>query len=245
MIAASHKKHRNAGPRFGIGNLDRYLGADAHLNMLEYEPSSVETLRRTQLLSEARIHPDALGRLLVDYTHYLSWTARNCLDDRIRHRVSEADVVQETFANAIKYFDNFRGTSTAEFASWLRKILINCVARQTERHLVTAGRDARREISLQALQQRADKSTYSMIDLVSNDRSPSARIEDFERLHALIGIVEQLSPEQRDCVKMRHLDGLSFREVAHELNCSETAARMRYSRGIEKIKSAASRRELS
>ena len=213
--------------------------------MLEHEPSSLDTLRRTQLLSEARMHPEALGRLLVDYTHYLHWIARNCLDDRIRHRLSEADVVQETFANAIKYFDHFRGTSTDEFAAWLRKILINCVARQTERHLVTAGRDARREISLQALQQRANDSACSMIEIVANDRPPSARIEDFELLHELIRIVEQLSPDQRDCVKLRNLDGLSFREVAHRLHCTETAARMRYSRGIEKIRSAVSRRELS
>ena len=204
--------------------------------MVDHEPILTDSREMAQLLLNARERGDAFGELLTDYTQYLRWIARNCLDDRIRHRVSEADVVQETFANAIRSFDDFRGTSSAEFAAWLRRILINCVARQTERHLMTAGRDARREVSLQTMQLRADESTFAMAEiLTAGDDSPSSTLETHEQIRDLICVIDQLPADQRDCIKLRHLDGLRFREVGLKLNCTETAARMRYSRAINNL----------
>ena len=45
------------------------------------------------------------------------------------------DIVQETFFEAHRDFEQFRGQSEPEFLGWLRKILANNLAREVERHV--------------------------------------------------------------------------------------------------------------
>ena len=196
---------------------------------------------RQQLLFDARHNGHALGKLLMHHARSLRWIARQRLDRRIRHRVSESDVIQEAFANAIRCFDEFRGVSPADFSAWLRKILSNCIARQTERHLLTARRDARREVSLQTLQHRPEQ--FSASFKAAPSVSPLRHLQDTERLHELTAMVEELPAEQRECVKLRHLDGLRFREVGLRLRCTETTARTRYARAIERLRREVANRE--
>ncbi|MCA9217390.1 MAG: sigma-70 family RNA polymerase sigma factor [Planctomycetales bacterium] len=188
----------------------------------------------SELLQLARSSDEALGQLLTRYSTYLHGLAGQLLDERIRHRVSHTDVVQDTFANAIKSFGLFRGQTAGEFVAWLRRILKNCVAKQAERHLLTAQRDARREVSLQVYVS-AHKDFVLMLDDVRTN-ADSEFIDQREQSVRLMDEIEMLPADQRDCIKMRHLDGLRFREIAQRLNCSEAAARMRYARGIAKLR---------
>lgn len=198
----------------------------------------------TGLLKVARLSDEAaLGQLLSHHANYLRWIAKTCLDSRIRQRVSESDIVQETFAKAVEHFDDFQGDSPGEFEAWLRKILINCAGREVERHLMTAGRDARREVSMQNMQRRVGESTMALANaFAAPGNSPASQIDALEQARILIELVEQLPADQRECVTLRHVEGLRFREIAIRIGCTESAARMRYLRAVNQVRAAVARR---
>ena len=86
-----------------------------------------------------------LGRLLTLYTNYLKLLVAAQLDNRLRGRVSPSDIVQDTFFEAHRDFDQFRGQSTGEFVAWLRRIVVNNIlqGRRAARAGRKAGRAAR------------------------------------------------------------------------------------------------------
>src|SRR5437016_3851474 len=94
------------------------------------------------LLHQARDGDDAaLGRLLESYSRYLTLLARVQVGRRIQGKVDPDDVVQETFLDAHRQFPQFRGTTEAELAAWLRRILAGQLTLVLRRYLGTKGRD--------------------------------------------------------------------------------------------------------
>src|SRR5438128_10963899 len=73
--------------------------------------------------------PQRLGELLERYRNYLKLLARAQIDLFLRRRIDASDVVQETFLDACRDFQQFRGGTEAELRAWLRKILIYNVAK--------------------------------------------------------------------------------------------------------------------
>ena len=102
-----------------------------------------------QMLADARRRDtDALGPLLELYRNYLNLLARTQIDRHLRGRASASDLVQETFLQACGHFAQFRGTTETELMGWLRRILLNILARAIEREILTQKRDVRKEVSL-------------------------------------------------------------------------------------------------
>src|SRR5436190_23880592 len=100
-----------------------------------------------QLLADARGgQADRLGTLLELYRGYLYLLARTQIDLHLRGRIDASDVVQETFLNACLHFEQFRGDSEKELLAWLRRILVNSLARSVEKQILAQKRDARREV---------------------------------------------------------------------------------------------------
>jgi RNA polymerase sigma-70 factor (ECF subfamily) len=97
--------------------------------------------------------------LLELYANYLRVLAASNIGRRLRARVSPSDVVQETFFEAHRDFAKFNGHTEREFMAWLRRILVNNLARLVERHLQADKRDVRREVSLQAVRKSVERST--------------------------------------------------------------------------------------
>src|SRR5580704_16305629 len=98
------------------------------------------------LLREAKAGDAAtLGRLLERYRRYLSLLARVQIGQRLQGKVDASDLVQETFLEAHRNFDRFRGGSEGEFVAWLRQILAGNLADLLRRYLGTQGRDVHLE----------------------------------------------------------------------------------------------------
>ncbi len=197
--------------------------------------SSSANLRR--LLLEAKAgDTDSLGQLLETYQNYLKLLARTQLADQVRGRVSPSDVVQETMLEAHCDFPKFRGNSDGEFFTWLRKILVNNLARAVEQHVLTAKRDVRREVRFQ-INASLDRSATRFEAMLADHRpSVESDVSVQEQLVELANALSQLSPDHRDVIVLRHLEGIPFAQVAERMNRSSGATRMLWLRAIEQLR---------
>src|SRR5260370_39718155 len=115
----------------------------------------------------------ALGQLLELYRNYLSLLARLQIGRRLQGKVDASDLVQETFLKAHRDFPQFRGSSEAEWVSWLRQILAGNLARMVRRYCGTQRRDVRLE---RDLVDELNESSHALDEgLVGRQSSPSQR----------------------------------------------------------------------
>jgi RNA polymerase sigma-70 factor (ECF subfamily) len=188
-----------------------------------------------RLLQEARAGDDAtLGRLLERYRRYLALLARVQIARRLQGKVDASDVVQETFLDAYRGFDRFRGTTEPEFAFWLRQILAAKMADQFRRYLAAQGRDVRLEQQITA---GLDQSSAQLErGLVAPGSSPSQLVMRAEQRLLVAEAVSQLPEDYRDVLVLRHLEGLSFPEVAQHLGRSVDSVKKLWMRGLARLR---------
>jgi RNA polymerase sigma-70 factor (ECF subfamily) len=198
--------------------------------MSEPDPSDPE-----QLLALARAgDAEALGRLLEEYRSYLMLLARMQVGRRLQGKADAADLVQETFLEAHRKFDQFRGTTEAEFARWLRAIMARQLAHLVRRYLGTRQRDVRLE---RAMVGDLDQSSRALDGgLVARGSSPSQRAVRREQAVILANALEQLPPEYRDVLVLRHLERLTFPNVARRMQKSLDSVEKLWVRALDRLR---------
>ncbi len=200
--------------------------------------SDASSMTTRLLLDAAREgQSESLGRLLQLYCSYLKLLATTQLDQKLRRRISPSDIVQETLFEAHRDFAQFRGSSESEFVSWLRRILVNNLARVVEKHVLAEKRDVRREVSLEAMGASLERSTARLVSvLAENGTSPSSDAERNEHAIALADELAKLSPDYREVIVLRHLEGLPFNDVAERMQRSPGAVRMLWVRSVAQLR---------
>lgn len=142
--------------------------------------------------------------------------------DYIRMMVKDADmaedIFQETFIKAVRVIDEGRYTDNGRFLSWVLRIAHNQVIDYFR------AQKQNRQVS----ESNAGYNILGTLRFAENsieDRMVSSQIEADIR-----ALVELLPQEQRDVVRMRYYDGLSFKEIAEQTGVSINTAlgRMRY-----------------
>ncbi|MCA9132834.1 MAG: sigma-70 family RNA polymerase sigma factor, partial [Planctomycetales bacterium] len=188
----------------------------------------------TRLLELARSGDAAsLEVLLSQYLGYMKVLLHAQLDPRLRARVSESDLIQETLLEAHRDFRNFAGSSTAQFTGWLRQILIHNVARAVETHLLAAKRDVRREQLMENLDRSWEQSQFRLAAMLADHRrSPASEAEHQEAMVQMARAIDSLTAEYREVIVLRHLEGLPFKAVAERMQRTPGAARMLWLRAI-------------
>lgn len=191
-----------------------------------------------QMLEAARGgQSESLGRMLQSYRNYLTLLARTQMGRQLQARVSPSDVVQETMLEAWQDFDRFRGHTEREFVVWLRQILINNLLRFVETHVRAAKRDVRCEISLQQWAPTMDGTADRLDQLAARSvSSPSAAANRRELGVVVADCLAKLPPHYREVIVLRNLRGLSFEEVARDLNRSAGSVRMLWMRAIDQFR---------
>ena len=191
-----------------------------------------------QLLTEARQDgPQFLGRLLQFYYNYLRLLASAQIGDKLQARVSPSDVVQETFLDAHRNFCRFRGQTEREFLAWLRRILTNNLARLVEQHVHAEKRDVRREVSIDQFGAVVEQSTARLNQMLADQaQSPSAIVAGRESAVILADKLAEMPPDYREVIVLRHVQALSFKEVADRIGRSPGAARMLWLRAIAHLR---------
>ena len=137
----------------------------------------------------------------------------------MQSKIDPSDVVQDSFLDAHRDFHNFRGTTEAELTQWLRRILASNIADQLRRYRYSQKRDVQLERDLVSDLDRSS-AQLSAVAIVSDDTSPSVRAANREEAAKVAEALEQLPPDYRDVLLLRHLKGLSFPEVADRMGRS-------------------------
>lgn len=188
-----------------------------------------------QLLRLARVEQGpALGQLLELYRRYLELLARVQIGRRLQGKVDAADLVQDTFLEAHRHFGRFQGTTEAEFVSWLRQILAANLAMLLRRYLGTRRRDVRLERELAF---ELDRSSQ-VLDrgLLAGSSSPSQQAARREQAVLLADALGQLPEAYREVIILRHLEGLSFAEVARRMRRSVDSVKNLWARALGQLR---------
>jgi RNA polymerase sigma-70 factor (ECF subfamily) len=157
-----------------------------------------------------------LGRLLELYRSYLVLLARVQISKRLQAKIDASDMVQEAFLGAYRDFPQFRGQTEPEFLGWLRQILASLLANQVRHYQGTQRRDIRLERQL-ALD--LDQSSHALgRDLIAVQSSPSHQAMCREQSVILADALARLPADWREVLILRHLEGLTFPEIATRLD---------------------------
>jgi RNA polymerase sigma-70 factor (ECF subfamily) len=193
------------------------------------------TLDPEQLLQEVRGGDAAtLGRLLEVYRRYLSLLARVQIGRHLQGKVDASDIVQETFLEAHRNFPRFRGSSEGELVRWLRQILATRLADLLRRYLGAQGRDVRLE---REIEDAFDRSSV-LLDrgLVAPQSSPSQQAARREQGVLLADALGELPDDYREVIVLRHLEGLTFPEIAGRMGRSLDSVEKLWMRGLARLR---------
>jgi len=189
------------------------------------------------LIDKARGGDEAAsGRLLQSYSRYLTLLARVQIGRRLRRKVDEADIVQETMMEAHRQIASFRGGSEREMLAWLRRILAGKIALTLRHYLDIKARDINleRELAVQI-----DQSASALdVDLAASISSPSQRASRREQALLLADALGELPSDYREAIILRNLEGLSFADVAVRMERSEDAVQKLWVRGLAMLRQA-------
>jgi RNA polymerase sigma-70 factor (ECF subfamily) len=176
---------------------------------------------------------DDRGAALERYRPYLLLLARMRLDPRLRGKLDASDVVQQTLLEAHQARGQFRGTTEAEEAAWLRQVLARNLANAV-RDILRDRRDVRREQSLEAAVEESSRRLEAW--LVAEQSSPSVRAERHEQAVRLAEELAGLPDAQREALTLHHLEGRPLEEVARLIGRSREAVAGLIKRGLRQLR---------
>jgi RNA polymerase sigma-70 factor (ECF subfamily) len=190
-----------------------------------------EVVSATTLLEHARQGDrEALGQLLQAQRAALHRLAERQLIGRIAVRVDASDIIQQTFLEAHRSFRQFAGADARELAAWLQRILDHKVAVAIRDHTILQKRNLRRDQSiddshggLASLKQQLDAG-------LSSPSQKAIRGEEAQRLAKALTV---LPDDQREAVRLRHLEGWALADIARHLGRSPAATAGLIKRGMQ------------
>jgi RNA polymerase sigma-70 factor (ECF subfamily) len=205
--------------------VERHLGMDGKA---PFPPDALLELAR-------RGDQDALGELLEGYRRYVELMARIQLDRTIQRKIAPSDVAQETFSQAHRCFDQFRGTTEGELLQWLRRIVASQLA-TVARRLHAQRRDVRLE---EQLGEELDQSSDAVgVWLTANGSSPSQAAARREQAVVLANALAELRPDYREVIILRHLEGMEFSEIALRMGKTIASIKNIWARAIAALRKA-------
>jgi RNA polymerase sigma-70 factor, ECF subfamily len=176
----------------------------------------------------------ALGQLLGLYRHYLALVARLQINHRLQGKVDASDVVQEAFLKAHRNFTKFRGHTEAELTGWLRQILQLHLVDLVRHHCGSRRRDVRLERNLAVEMDRSSRILDAA--LFAKQVSPSQQASRREQAVLLADALGRLPEDYREVIVLRHLEGLTFVQVADRMGRSVDSVDKLWVRALDRLR---------
>lgn len=166
------------------------------------------------LISRAREGSHEAFRVLVEQ-HMKH--AYNVAFGFVGNHDAAADVAQEAFVRAHRSLGSFRGE--ADFGTWLHRIVMNL---------------AMNRIKSDRARSRHEVDPQSAAAEKASGGSPFGQGEDLRG--PIEKALHELPTLQRAVVILRHLDGLSTKQVSEILRCSQGTVKTHLFRGLKKMR---------
>lgn len=195
-------------------------------------PHSEGDRRLTRARSEGGA---AVGELLEHYRHYLYLLARARMSRLLQGRVDPSDLVQEAFLTAHRDFAAFRGSTEAELVSWLKQILVARLADQIRRHIKAKARDVRLESRLTAEVDQSSQALEKALPM-HHHSTPSKLAAQRERAVLLAEALKELPAHYEEVIVLRHLEGLSFADVARRMDRTVDSVEKLWVRALARLR---------
>jgi len=168
-----------------------------------------------QLILDARAGDDRAFRTLVErHMRQVYNVAYGLVKD---HDEAE-DIAQEVFVKAHAMLSSFRGE--AGFGTWIYRITLNASFN-----------------GLQKRKRRAGHTVDLMNEAVANIGASDEHVESAEHRSLIERALHELPTLQRAVIILRHMEGLSTRQVSQILRCSEGTVKTHLFRGLKKMRS--------
>ena len=162
----------------------------------------------------------AFDLLVLKYQHRIV----KLISRYIRDDAEVLDVAQEAFIKAYRALPRFRGDSA--FYTWLYRIAINTA----KNFLVSQGRRP------PASDIDADEAEQFMGAAALKDiNTPERLLLKDEIEETVYRAIEQLPEDLRTAITLREMEGLSYEEIAHAMDCPVGTVRSRIFRAREAI----------
>ncbi len=193
-----------------------------------------DSLPPKQLLEQAlQGDREALGHLLEAQRTALRRLAERQIEGRIAVRVDASDVIQQTFLEAYRSFPQFAGRDTRALSAWLRRILDHKVAAAIRDHALLQKRNLGRERSMDDSQ---GGGTSLKRELDAGHSSPSQKAIRGEQAEQLAQALAALPEDQREAVRLRHLEGWALADIARHLDRTSLATAGLIKRGMQALR---------
>ena len=187
-----------------------------------------------KLLQQEADQPAALEQFLSDASERAFHVAYGALWDR----ETALDVVQESMLKLVEYYS---GKPPAQWPALFRTVLNSKINDERRRRMLTQGKY--RLLSLTGFGSPADDAARAQVeaDLPARQASdgtsaPEAELQDRllgERIHTAM---QTLPARQRQVFLLRERQGLSIRETATTLGCSENAVKQHHFRALRALR---------
>jgi RNA polymerase sigma-70 factor (ECF subfamily) len=172
----------------------------------------------------------ALGELLEIYRGYLRVLAERKIGRRLQARVSSSDLVQKSFLSACRNFKDFAGSGQAEFLAWLQRIHERNISDTIRNNVQAQKRAVGNERPL-------DEAAFDHRQLPdAHTSTPSHRAMRDENAVRLAQALETLPDDQREAVRLRHLEGWSLPEIIDHMGKTEDAVGSLLKRGLKNLR---------
>ncbi len=142
----------------------------------------------------------------------------------VRNHAECEDIAQESFIRAWRAIDAFRGDSA--FYTWLYKIAVNTA----KNHLVAMSRrPPAGDVDVD------DVAFTASAERMQDNATPEHEMMRQEIEQSVFSTVQALPEELRTAITLREVDGLSYDEIAHAMDCPIGTVRSRIFRAREAI----------
>jgi RNA polymerase sigma-70 factor (ECF subfamily) len=178
----------------------------------------------------------AANELFSRYRKRLTQMVRLRLNPRLKGRVDDSDIVQETYLEAARRLPDYLADQPLPFFLWLRQITGDKIIDAHRRHLGAKMRNAGHEISLHRGPMPTASSASLTAQLMGRLTSPSRAAIKGEMRKCVQDVLNSMETIDREILTLRHLEGLTNAEVAATLGMNESTTSTRYLRALKRLK---------
>ena len=145
----------------------------------------------------------------------------------VKDPIEQDDIVQEAFIKAYRAIGRFRGDSA--FYTWLYRIAVN----SAKNYIVASNRrPPAQDVDADTISQTRHASSLTELN------SPDQILQNDELVTAIRNAIRDLPTELKEAIQLREFEGLSYEDIADEMECPIGTVRSRIFRAREAIEKA-------